>query len=519
LPAYFRDAVDRFPDEPLFRRADGGVLTYAAACRRSVALADRLVELGIGPGSFVVSYLDDTVETALFDLACTVADAVPAPLSPVFSPAYLCGMCRRLDTRWVLTRPDLAPTVADAGLSPLVLGSGYPTHVYALPDAGDGPPDAAERVADAARRTCPDALFLVQPTSGSTGVPKLVARPHRAFARYATFVGAELAELPDRPRVLAAAALTHAFGMHLLVTAIALGAELDVPGALDTAASIHEVRDLDPTVLPTTPRVLRSLVRQARDLDGPAHPVFGPSARVVLSAGGRADPDLLRGLQRDGIDVVEWYGSSEASLVALTPRGGWRPGFTGRVVPDTRVRVADDGELLVRSPGLMVGYHGDAPTTAAAYTDDGFYRTGDLGEVTPDGWLRVCGRKRDVFNTPEGSNVYPERIEAMIEAFPEVDQAMLVGDQRPYLAAFVVAGADAGVDADRPALHTRIENRLAALNRRLEPVERIQRVIVLSRPFPAEAYAVVGAGKAHRDRVVFRAAYASQIDELYEETP
>jgi hypothetical protein len=345
----------------------------------------------------------------------------------------------------------------------------------------------------AARRVRPEDEFMVQPTSGSTGAPKLVRRSHRAFMRYAHYVGQELMPLDANPRFLAVNALTHAFGMHMLATAMALGGELAVPRRLDTAASLEDVRALDPGILPMTPRVLRSLHAQAQE-----RPAFGPSARFLLTAGGRSDPALLRWVADQGIEVIEWYGSSEASLVALTPRGGRREGWAGRVVDDTSVQVAVDGELLVRSPGLMRGYHGDS----GGIGEDGYYRTGDLGELSADGFVRILGRKRDVFNTPEGSNVYPERIETMLEALPGVQQVMLVGDQRPFIAAFVV-GHLAAADLER-------------INRHLESIERVHRVVHLADAFPTSVYAAAGSAKVRRNRAAFLNHYATQIARLYQ---
>jgi long-chain acyl-CoA synthetase len=535
LPAYFRDAVTRRPDWVLFRRPSGETVSYAAACRWVASTAARLEELGVRPGSFVVTYLDDTVQTTVLDLACCLAGVTPVPLSPSFSLDYLRRLCRQLDTRWVVTAgPGAAERVAGAGLAATCFGGAADLEVHPLPRDPVVPSAVAlARVEDAAGRVAADDLFMIQPTSGSTGTPKLVRRTHRSFARYAVFVGRELAD-QEHPRFLAVAALTHAFGLHMLTTAVALGAELDVPSAIDTAAPLDEVRALDPTVLPMTPRVLRSMWRQAlaAGRPGTGRGVFGPSARFVLSAGGRGDPQLLGALAAAGVEVLEWYGSSEGSIVALTPRGGWREGWAGRVVDDTRVRVAPDGELLVRSPGLLLGYHGDQAASRACRTRDGFYRTGDLGELSGDGWLRVVGRKRDLFNTPEGSNIYPERIETMLEALPTVDQAMLVGDGRPFLAAFIVvdhrALAAAGVapspdahgvidELAAPRLYARFERDLAALNRRLEPIEQVRRFALLARRLPPTLYGIAGQGKVRRSRPAFLETFAGPVGQLYED--
>jgi long-chain acyl-CoA synthetase len=149
--------------------------------------------------------------------------------------------------------------------------------------------------------------------------------------------------------------------------------------------------------------------------------------------------------------------------------------------------------------------------------------------------LRVTGRKRDVFNTPEGSNIYPERIETMIEMFPDVDQVMLVGDQRPFLVAFIVirpevlaaAGIESATSANNsliertlaPNLFTGIERALDDLNSRLEPIERVRRFVLMATPFPTQIYASVGPAKIRRDRAAFVDLFVRTVAQLFEKQP
>lgn len=250
--------------------------------------------------------------------------------------------------------------------------------------------------------------------------------------------------------------------------------------------------------------------------------MFGPAATVLLTAGAKCEPELLRFVEAEGIDAIEFYGSSEASIVALTPRGARREGWAGRVVADVSARVEPDGELLVRSPGLMLGYVGDEAMTRQAFTGDAHYRTGDIAHLSEDGYLRILGRKRDVFNTCEGSNIYPERIETAIEALPRVRQAMLVGDQRPYLTAFVVlegdfAAGEVGAlsDEEFEVLYEEFGYQLFRLNEGLERVERVIGFMLFGEPFDPECYAAVGPGKVRRDRPRFLSRYATEVARVY----
>lgn len=517
----------RDPDHSLFYQPDGVATSYREGVARIMAVVEWLEGLGLRRGEVVPCYLDDQIPSLYFTLACAVAGLVPVPLSPVFSTNYfLQAIVRRLDAATVFTTERHVSTLTGRGVRVLCFGdlSREEGDVFTLGDERVDGDKAIELLAD---RTCAvhlDDVFMIQPTAGSTGEPKLVRRRHRAFARYAHFVGDEIAlhesEAPER--LLMVAALTHAFGLHMLTTSLRLGASMAIPTALDTAVSLVEVRSLDPTILPLLPRVQRALYRQAGKLPGQER-ILGPSARVICSAGGAPDREILESFQREGAQIVEFYGSSEASIVAVTPRGGWCPPFAGRVVADARVNVMADGELLVSSPGVTDGYVRDDPATREAFEGD-YYRTGDLVEIRPDGYLRVVGRKCDVFNTPEGSNIHPRRIEEMIEGLPAVEQVVLVGDQRPFIAAFIVLSP-----ALRPAqppgsetvlldplAHARLYAlagaHIAEINRRLEQIEQVVRIALLSGRLPDDIYSVVCAGKVRRDRLALGRRYGDIIE-------
>jgi len=405
-------------------------------------------------------------------------------------------------------------------------------HAFTIDPAAAHHPDALSVLRAAAADRRPDDLYVLQPTSGTTGELKLVMRQHHVFVRVGPLMAGGLPRDAEPPtRILLVAALTHGMGQYLLATAVSLAAELCVTTRFDTASSLEEVRRLDPTYACLTPRVLTSYHRQHAELGGdPGARVFGPSLRTLVIGGAAPDPALMAHAVRHGIDAIEAYGASEISLLAMTERGCWRPGIIGKILPDVTLALADDGELLARSAARMVGYYGDEARTREAFTDDGWYRTGDFCEITPDGELRYRQRKRDVFNTHDGANIYPARIEDMLERLPWVAQAFLVGDQRPYLAAVLVVrdagpatdalpsldSADGRLDpASHVGLHARARDDLARLNAQLEANEQICRFTLLARSFPAEAYAVVGHGKVRRDRAAFAARYAARIAELY----
>jgi long-subunit acyl-CoA synthetase (AMP-forming) len=520
----FARAVRRHASQPLFHLAQGWTMSYAQAGGRVLAVAKRLDQLGMKPGDEMVCYLEQTIPLALFILGCAARGVLATPLAPSFSTAYLRRLADQLGTTRVFTTPDRAAAVRAVGLEPLCFASARSDHFEAIPEstALSSAEVVSALVLAAEGTTGADAMFI-QPTSGSSGQPKLVLRPHAALTRYAHFVGAEIGDGPHR--FLAVAALTHALGWHMLTTAISLGAEVVLPTRLDTAASIDEIRRLDPTVLPMTPRVLRSMCRQYvfRASVNEDVPLFGPSARFLLSAGGRSDGKLLRFVTGAALSVVEFYGSSEASLVALTRRDDWREGWVGKLLPDVTVKLGTDGEIQLRSAGLMLGYHKSPELTQEAYDAEGYYLTGDLGEVTPEGYVRILGRKKDVFNTPEGSNIHPERIELMVESLRWPRQVMLIGDQRPYLTALITVRHSEGhhrehgwLDPEQDeALYRRCAEDLARLNRELEGIERIRVFLLLAEDIGEDCYCVVGPAKVRRNRKAVLERYRHHVEWLY----
>jgi long-subunit acyl-CoA synthetase (AMP-forming) len=528
---YFARSADLSPDRALFVYREG-CLTYGAAAATIAHAVEQL--LAVAPRSRMLCLAEDTIPLALFMLAAGYAGVIPITVSPLFSADYVAAVARHSDARAMFTTPRFVEQAAALGL-PVLCHSGrgpggiddadVPAHPplggARLFDAGDADPRATATLRRLALSARPADPFLLQPTAGSTGTPKLVLRTFDAFTRYARFVGDEVTKLgAEAPlRVLAICSLTHAFAGHMFAMALRLGAELAVPRRIDTRASIAEVRTLDPDVLPMTPRVLAALVRQAEQSDGEPR-ILGPRAKLVVSAGGKADAQSFQRLRAQRVEVLEIYGSSEASVVAVTPLGGWRPGCAGVPVADVELKIGADGELLVRSPGLALGYHAD-PDGRELVGGDGFYRTGDVGRIDDAGYLEILGRKRDVLNTPEGSNIYPDRVEIMLESLDRVEQALVLGDGESFLTAHLVIrvpppGEEACIDCvTHAALYDRIGQALTGLNDRLELIEQIVAFALYRRPFPETVYRAVAGGKVSRDRRAFAAEFASIADRLY----
>jgi long-chain acyl-CoA synthetase len=322
----------------------------------------------------------------------------------------------------------------------------------------------------------------------------------------------------EQERVLMAAALTHGIGHANFAFGLYMAAEFSVPRASEGATRLTEVRVLDPTYIYCNPRVVNALLAQYEG-DGAKGRIFGPSARVLRLSGGPSTPQMRGFIAEQGIDVGETYGASEAGAIACTPFGQ-----TGmRVLPDVEVKIGDDNELLVRTARGMTCYYGDDSLRDQYFTDDGFYITGDRGQLTEKGELRFWSRKRDALTLPDGTTINPVWIESLLEARAWVSQVVLIGDQRPYLVALIVVRDEHDSRFEdgylEPGAHGELFSRARAdieiVNAKLEPMERIRRFALFSRPMPPEIYAEARGGKTRRERGAIERMFADRIDALY----
>jgi long-chain acyl-CoA synthetase len=183
------------------------------------------------------------------------------------------------------------------------------------------------------------------------------------------------------------------------------------------------------------------------------------------------------------------YGQTEnTALATATPADGVRIGKVGRPLPGVELRIAENGEVLVRGPGNFLGYLGDEAATQAAY-DDGWLRSGDLGEVDADGFLAITGRTKDIVMTAAGVNISPNKLENLLKFSPFIRDAMVIGDRRPFLAALI--GIDIGMVSvwaqqqnlqfttqrdlvERVEVRRLVEGAVSEVNRQVDEHEQVQ---------------------------------------------
>lgn len=229
--------------------------------------------------------------------------------------------------------------------------------------------------------------------------------------------------------------------------------------------------------------------------------------------------DVLEFFGAVGIDIVEMWGASECTgNSTINPPGGIRPGTVGKPLPGIEMRLADDGELLVRGPVLMKGYRGDPQATAAAIDAAGWLHTGDVGRFDADGYLTIVDRKKDIIINAAGKNMSPAAIEAAIKSeCPWIGHVVVFGDRRPYNVALITldTGAAGGRAATDPEIVGAVAEAVARGNAKLARVEQIKRYRILDESWTLGGDELTPTGKTRRRPIADK--YAAAIDVLYAE--
>ncbi|MDN4595016.1 AMP-dependent synthetase/ligase [Polycladomyces subterraneus] len=260
------------------------------------------------------------------------------------------------------------------------------------------------------------------------------------------------------------------------------------------------------------------------------HAQTGGRLRMLVSGGAALDPNVARFFSLIGLPIIEGYGMTECSpVIACNPLVHPKPGTVGKPLPQTEVRLAEDGELLVKSPSVMMGYY-NQPEETAKTVENGWLHTGDIVEFDEDGYIRIVDRKKNILVLSTGKNVAPQPIENALCSSRYIQQAALVGHKRKYVSALIVPDFeairplankwDAHTDeeiAKAPGTRELIEREIQRLSADFAPFERPKKFALLSRPFTLEAGELTPTLKVRTKQVEQR--YASVIAGLYEDIP
>ena len=241
---------------------------------------------------------------------------------------------------------------------------------------------------------------------------------------------------------------------------------------------------------------------------------LGGRLQYFISGGAALNPEIGTFFLALGIKLLQGYGQTEASpLISANRPNLIKIETVGPPVSGIEVKIAEDEEILVRGDALMKGYWRDDASTRAAMRDGWLY-TGDLGAVDKDGYLTITGRKKDIIVNSGGDNIAPGRVEALLTIEPEIEQAMVDGDQRPWLSAVLVPSDEVRQLANSPeALQAMVTGAVDRANSRLSQIERVRRFIIATEPFSTDNGQMTATLKVRRH--VVRGVYGDQLASLY----
>ena len=255
---------------------------------------------------------------------------------------------------------------------------------------------------------------------------------------------------------------------------------------------------------------------------------LGGALRTPISGGAPLVPEIAEFFDAIGIRIYEGYGLTECTTAATTNTPGhWRFGTVGRALPGFEVKIAEDGELMIRSETVFGGYYKDPEATAAVLEPDGWLHSGDIAEIDADGFVKITDRKKDIIVTAGGKNIAPQNLENDLKASKYVSQAIVVGDRKPYPAALITLDADEigkwaaanGISGDVATLAG--DERVVALvqgivddvNGERSRFEQIKRFTILPRDFTMEQDEVTPTLKLKRRAIMKN--FAEAVDGIY----
>jgi long-chain acyl-CoA synthetase len=573
----YRERAERLPDSPLFTFRKDGVWTDRSGSEVLEDIrqaAKGFIHLGLKKGDGVAFMCATSYEWNIVDAAVVSIGGVIATIYDTDSPEQMENIVKNSDARLLIVQTEEMQKKAESikddcpGLERiLTLDTGdleaVKAYGHAVSDA-----ELDERI-DGVHKT--DLCSIVY-TSGSTAAPKGVELTHEDFCYQAKSLAAYNPQLLSEGSVLLFLPQAHNFARAICY--ITVNADLHDYISSSIRTLITDLQVARPTIMIGVPRVFEKIYNAASQKAGhgfqghvfadaakvarrwtremgayghahattnalrrmydpmvykPLREFLGGRARWLVCGGAPLDPALFGFFRGAGIPVYEGYGLTETTGPAVfTPIDApIHPGSCGTAFPGFSVRVSEEGELQIKGIANMARYHKNDAETKRSFTDDGWYRTGDIGTIAPDGFVSVTGRIKDLIITAGGKNVSPEPIQEAIERCPIVENAIVLGDKRPFVSALVTLDPDQlkgwlqahGLDENMPveeaavnaAVRSEVQDYIDKANEGESRAESVRKFIILPDRFTQDNGLLSASLKVIRPKVIRR--YARLLDE------
>ncbi|ALE17779.1 O-succinylbenzoic acid--CoA ligase [Altererythrobacter epoxidivorans] len=588
LVELFLKRADERSDKPFLGRKDGGqwtTQTWGEVVDQVCLLSEGLRKLGLEPGDRVALVSENRPEWCIADLAIMAAGCITVPTYITNTERDHVHILDNSGARAVIVSNEkllqpLHGALQASGIAEHVIGiedlhrhqsSGFTFHNWAEMTAGD----AAEarkavesRIAGIGRDTTACIIY----TSGTGGAPRGVLQHHGSILCNAAGAAEILIEdfgIDDDERFLSFLPLSHAYehtgGQYL---PISVGAQIYYAEGLEKLASnIEETR---PTIMVVVPRlfeVLRSRIMKQVEKQGklanylmdkalsisehqvegkkrlrdkPMNAIiektlrpkirarFGGRMKAMVSGGAPLNPDVGTFFEAMGLTMLQGYGQTEAGPVISCnrPAAGLKMDTVGPPMRGVELKIADDGEILVRGELVMHGYWRNKAETERTI-QDGWLHTGDIGHLDEKGRIVITDRKKDMIVNDKGDNVAPQKIEGMLTLQPEIAQAMVSGDKRPYVVGLIVPDAEWAVEwskangekfdmvalQDLPAFKSAVRAAIDRVNKDLSVIEKVRQFTFADEAFTIENEEMTPSMKIRRHKI--RDRYQERLDGLY----
>ncbi len=570
-------AAERYGERPAARfKRDGewAELSYAELAAAVSEIARGFIDLGLAHGDRVALLCTTRVEWSLVDFAITSAGGVVVPVYPTNSPdecAWVAGDSR---SRFVVCEdasqvakiaavrdrlPQLEQIVAiepaDGALSLDALRARGRARDHA---------EVAERIAGVA----PEDTYTIIYTSGTTGPPKGCVLSHGNYRRVTRMCETFGVMEGEQETVYLYLPLAHSYALLIQLLTVDLGGTIAYWSG-DPNQIVPDLMAVKPEHLPSVPRIFEKIytlvtahndpekiaqatqlgleVRRMQAAGEPVPPelqaafdradaelfvnvrnIFGGRLKQATSGAAPIAREILEFFFACGAPVLEGYGMTETSTVTTTSTvEDHKLGTVGRALPGSEIRIAGDGEILVRGPHIFGGYYGKADSEAFGAIEDGWLHTGDLGSLDEDGYLTITGRKKDIIITAGGKNLTPANLENDLKRSRWISQAVMHGDRRPFPVALVTLDPEEIVHFARehglpedvaalsrePKVHELIQGELDAVNANYARVEQIKKFFILDHDLSLQTGELTPTLKVKRN--VINDRYAGDFAALY----
>ncbi len=542
-------------------------------------LAFGLVTLGVEKGDRVSILGNTRPEWTYFDYAALSIGATVVPIYQTNSPEECRYVLENSDSKVVVVEDteqlEKVRAVRDQlpKLEQIVMMTGSAEDAISMEDlaAKGGGGDAATWEALYNAVTPQDICTFIY-TSGTTGPPKGCVISHGNYRSMLDMVN-DVSVIEDEDLAYLYLPLAHSFALLIQFGTFDLGTTLAY-WERDPLKILPNLAELKPTYFPSVPRIFEKIYTAATsaiEKEGGAKKaifnwaikvgekmraaeragrkpgfllqrqydfadkkvlskirgLFGGRIRLAVSGAAPINPEILRFFDAAGVLVLEGWGMTETSTAAtISTPDDFKVGTIGKPFPGCEVKIADDGEILVKGPNVFQGYHKNPEATNETIVD-GWLHTGDIGEVDPDGFIKITGRKKDIIITAGGKNITPANLEAEIKQHPLVSQCVVVGDRRPYLVALVTLDPEEAVKyaqennlpedpaelAANPDVKAAIEAHVEKINQNFARVEQVKKISILPHDLSQESGELTPTLKVKRAIVAQK--HEDAIEQLY----